>query len=226
MSEKEYITAEESKVPATENITGQALNKSSNRLLTWMSLNRHILLWAVWGLLIIYIVIGVILWRFGYLEPRTVGLSGVFLINLAGSATIFIPIPGIAAACGAASPGLHLNLIYVALLGAAGSTLGEGTSYLIGYALANSKRGENIRQNHKSYQRVKNLVEKRGGLTLFILSALPNPIFDVAGVVAGSLGYKLSSFFLLVGVGKLIKYTYTVFACQMGIIWIQRLLSV
>jgi hypothetical protein len=44
-------------------------------------------------------------------------------------------------------------------------------------------------------------------LTLFLLAAVPNPLFDVAGLTAGSVGYSPWRYWLAVMLGKSIVYT-------------------
>jgi len=44
-------------------------------------------------------------------------------------------------------------------------------------------------------------------VTLFMPSAVPNPLFDVAGITAGSLGYSPWRYWLAVALGKSLVYT-------------------
>ena len=44
-----------------------------------------------------------------------------------------------------------------------------------------------------------------GMLTLFVLSVIPNPLFEVAGLTAGSVRMKFWRFMLPVAVGKILR---------------------
>jgi membrane protein YqaA with SNARE-associated domain len=57
---------------------------------------------------------------------------------------------------------------------------------------------------------------------LFLLAAIPNPLFDVAGVAAGALRYPVWGFLVAVLVGKLVKFVAVVYACLHGVQWITR----
>ena len=48
-------------------------------------------------------------------------------------------------------------------------------------------------------------MQRRGFLTLFVLSAIPNPLFDLAGISAGVLHYPVARFLLACWLGKTIK---------------------
>jgi len=49
-------------------------------------------------------------------------------------------------------------------------------------------------------------MDRHGFLTLFLLSAIRNPLFDVAGLTAGSLKYSPVRYWLAVALGKSVVY--------------------
>ena len=102
----------------------------------------------------------------------------------------------------------------LALAGAVGSTIGELTGYLAGYG------SQGIVQKSRYYSRISNWVARRGGFALFVLAAVPNPLFDIGGIAAGSLGYPISRFLLWVGIGKLVKFLVFAYACRQSISWL------
>jgi membrane protein DedA with SNARE-associated domain len=51
-------------------------------------------------------------------------------------------------------------------------------------------------------------MERRGMWTMFILSAIPNPLVDIAGVAAGAVRMPLSHFYASVLPGKVLKNLY------------------
>lgn len=131
----------------------------------------------------------------------SLGLIGIFIINLIGSATMFVPsVSFISIGIGG-----HLyNPLLVALIGAIGSSLGELVGYLFGFS---SKKVINFDQKHKLLNGfMEFLFEKYGSMVIFIFSFIPNPIFDGIGIFAGLSGYPPRKFFILVFLGRVLRY--------------------
>lgn len=164
------------------------------------------------------VVGGTIAWATGWLDVRDAGYTGAFIVNLVGSAAVVVPVPGLFAVCAAATPEFGLNFLLLALAGAAGSTIGELSGYLAGYG------SQGVAQRSKYYQRIHDYVVKRGGFALFVFAAIPNPLFDIGGIAAGSLGYPVSRFLLWVGIGKFVKFLVFAYACRESISWIVDLI--
>jgi membrane protein DedA with SNARE-associated domain len=57
------------------------------------------------------------------------------------------------------------------------------------------------------YNRVRPWVEKYGGWAILVLSAIPNPFFDIAGIAAGIAKMPIHTFLIFSGIGQLIKMT-------------------
>ena len=199
------------------------LPKTLNPVLLWLGGRPRLIQILVWSLVAISVATGATLWLTGQLEPLEIGLGSLFIINLVGAATIFLPLPGILSVCAASAPALGLNLYWVVGVSALGSAIGEMTAYLAGYGLMQTKKGKDFRARYKSYDRVRTLMKKRGWAVLLLLAAIPNPVFDVAGIVAGSLSYRVFSFFGWVLLGKTLKYIATSAACFYAVDWLQRL---
>jgi membrane protein YqaA with SNARE-associated domain len=168
----------------------------------------------IWSVVIIAVVGGTVAWLADWLDVQDAGYWGAFVVNLVGSAAVVIPVPGLAAVCAGATSEFGLNFVLLALAGAAGSTIGEMTGYLAGYG------SQGVVQKARCYSRIRNWVVRRGGFALFILAVVPNPLFDIGGIAAGSLGYPISRFFLWVGLGKLIKFLIVAYACRQSISWL------
>lgn len=168
---------------------------------------------VIWSVVVVSIIGGTVAWLMGWLDVQDAGYPGVFLVNLVGSAAVVVPLPGIAAICVGTVPDLGLNFVLLGIAGAAGSTIGEVTGYLAGYG------SQGIVQKSRYYSRVRDWVDRRGGLTLFILAVVPNPLFDIGGFAAGSLGYPISRFFMWVGLGKTIKFVAVAYACPPVYSW-------
>ena len=139
------------------------------------------------------------------------GYPGVFLIVLISYATILVPVPGLAMVF--ALSGL-LHPLGVAIAAALGGTLGEMSGYLAGYS------GRAVIENWKRYEKITGWVKKYGGPAIMLLAALPNPFFDVVGVVAGALKMPVYKFFLWVLPGQMIKMLYIAYAGSLSIDWI------
>jgi membrane protein DedA with SNARE-associated domain len=172
---------------------------------------------VIWAIVLGAISSGLYLWVAGHLDVESTGYTGAFVVNLVGSGAIVVPVPGLAAVCGASSSGLGLNPFLLGLLGGLGATIGEITGYLAGFG------SQTLLSRYRLYARIHHWVQTRGGLALFILAVIPNPVFDIAGVAAGGLGYPLQKFLLYVGTGKIIRFIGFSYACRFGIDWITRI---
>lgn len=127
------------------------------------------------------------------------GYVAAFGITALANASVVVPIP---------YPGLIAllaqvmgNPLGVALAGAAGSTIGETTAFLVGRA------GRGVVEDTRFFRWLQRQLRTplRAFVILFLLSAPPNPFFDVAGLTAGSLGVPFSIFFVATFLGRIIK---------------------
>ena len=141
----------------------------------------------------------------------TFGYTGVFVANLASTATVFIPVPGLTAAGQALilTQGDVLNPVLVGLLGGAGMALGEVTAYAagaVGSEVAREGRLEAPRLVRPLVERVIRwidwLMDHYGFATLLVLSAVPNPAFELAGLTAGVVRMHFWRFMIAVLIGK------------------------
>ena len=142
------------------------------------------------------------------------GYAGVFLANLASTATLFIPVPGLTAAAQAliVSSAQILSPFWVGVVGGLGMAIGEVTAYVAGMATALIAREEEItapRRLQPLIDRVLRgvnwLMARYGMPTLFVLSAIPNPIFEVAGWTAGATRFSFLKFAASVTAGKITR---------------------
>jgi membrane protein YqaA with SNARE-associated domain len=129
----------------------------------------------------------------------SLGYLGVFLLTMTCSATLFLPVPAWGAITAA---GAFLHPLLLGLVAGAGAATGE----LTGYVAGRSGRLILSGTSKRIVGRVRQHMDRRGFLTLFLLSAIPNPLFDVAGLTAGSLGYSPWRYWLAVALGKSIVY--------------------
>ncbi len=125
------------------------------------------------------------------------GYLGLFLISIIGNATIILPVPTFLTAF--LGGGIY-NPVLVGVISAAGATIGELTGYLAGIG------GKAIVENQAMYDRFSRWMERYGLVALFVLAAIPNPFFDVAGIIAGMSHMRVSTYMLVVWAGKIVKF--------------------
>lgn len=136
------------------------------------------------------------------------GYAGILLIGFLGNATVLFPAPSMIATF---AGGALFNPLIVGLAAGVGEALGELTGYLAGYG------GRAVIENREMYERLERWMRRNGGATIFILSAIPNPFFDLAGIAAGALRFPLWRFLLHCWLGKTLKSLATAFAGVWGI---------
>jgi len=124
------------------------------------------------------------------------GYAGVFLIGLLGNATVILPVPSLAVVF---AGGGVLNPLIVGLVAGLGEPLGEMTGYMAGYG------GSAVVEDRERFKGVQQWMERRGFLTILVLAAIPNPLFDLAGISAGMLHYPVTKFLLACWIGKTTK---------------------
>ena len=126
------------------------------------------------------------------------GYPGIFLIALLANATVLLPAPGVAVIY---AMGAIFNPFGVGLAAGAGGAIGELSGYLAGFS------GQAVVERTDIYNRIKPWVDKYGGWAIMILSAIPNPFFDVAGIAAGMAKMPIQIFLIFTLIGQLIKMT-------------------
>lgn len=144
-------------------------------------------------------------------DLETLGLPGIFLANFLGTATVFVPVPGLTAAGQTliVVGSEKLNVVGVVIAGSAGMTLAESTAYLAGVVGRNAAEERDVQLKGR-FGRVMGkiagwidwLMARYGFMTLLILSAIPNPFFEFAGITAGAVRMNFWKFLIAVGIGK------------------------
>jgi membrane protein YqaA with SNARE-associated domain len=146
----------------------------------------------------IAVTVAGVLWRDRLGRFVAYGYPGIFLISLAGSATVIFPLPSLALVF---ALGRVLNPILVGLAAGLGETLGELTGYLAGYS------GQAVIENREIYDRLHDWMGQYGLAAIFFLSLFPNPFFDLVGIAAGALRFPVGYFLLSCWLGKTLKTT-------------------
>jgi membrane protein YqaA with SNARE-associated domain len=139
------------------------------------------------------ITLGLILLRDQIKHLPVIGYPAVFLISLIGNATIILPTPSMAVVLGVSGA---LNPVAVGVVAGLGSALGEMTGYLAGVG------GRVVVEDRDLYSRIEGWMHQRGLLVIFVLGLIPNPVFDVGGMIAGALKMPFWQFLLAAWAGK------------------------
>ncbi|MEL7591223.1 MAG: VTT domain-containing protein [Anaerolineaceae bacterium] len=129
-------------------------------------------------------------------ELEALGYPGIFLISLLSNATLVLPVPGVLFT---SAMGAVFSPYLVAIAAGTGATLGEITGYMTGFS------GQGVIENRQWYDRVTVWMKKYGGITILVLAFIPNPLFDIAGMVAGALRMPLWKYLVFSWIGKVGK---------------------
>jgi len=130
---------------------------------------------------------------------RHLGYMGAFIISLLSSATVIIPAPGWIVIV---AMGRMLDPIVLGIVAGVGAGIGELTGYMVGYGSREVIEGENA----KKFAQQKEWLQKSEVITIFVLAAIPNPLFDLAGIAAGALKMPWWKFLLACIAGKIVKF--------------------
>jgi membrane protein YqaA with SNARE-associated domain len=221
LSQSEHVDDEERLLEsAAEAVARRAqspLDRFVLRATGWFAAHTTIRLVVAATALVLALTPGIVLVLFPDLTDRLTGLSygGVFLTNLASTATFYFPVPGLTLAAQTiiATEGDNARFPWlVAIVGGLGMALGEVTAYYAGYLGAEIVRGREFsgpKRLRGVVERVLRgigwLMDRWGMATLFVLSAVPNPLFEIAGLTAGSVRMSFRRFLLAVTTGKLLR---------------------
>jgi len=166
------------------------------------------------GVLGVVLTIGVILAIVLYWEEiralKGYGYLGAFLIGVFGGATYIAPVPmtPIVFALGTVmkpSFAPYLGPLFVGAAAGLGETVGGLTIYMTGYGGGTVLSKREHGKIQAVYSRLMGWMERRGSLTLFILSAVLNPFFYPVALAAGALRFGIVRYFLICWGGKTIK---------------------
>lgn len=145
----------------------------------------------------ILITVLIFIFKSSFLGLQGYGLFGLFILSIIGNATVILPVPVILSAF---VGGAVFSPLLVALVISLGATIGELTGYFAGYG------AEDILKKDLKLQWVKKWMDKFGLWALFILAAVPNPFFDLGGIVAGANEVPINKYMIVVWLGKFIKF--------------------
>jgi membrane protein YqaA with SNARE-associated domain len=161
---------------------------------------RQLTLARIIGLLV---VVGISIFIFSIRDRASqlaiYGYPGIFILAFLAYATVFLPAPGVAVIF---TMGAVFNPVGVALAAGAGAALGELSGYLAGFS------GQAIVERANIYNQLTRWMKSNGPLTILLLSAFPNPFFDIVGVIAGALRVRLVVFLFWCWIGETLKMLF------------------
>jgi uncharacterized membrane protein YdjX (TVP38/TMEM64 family) len=144
-------------------------------------------------------------------------LPALFVVSVISSATLFLPVPGLAITT---LVGSLLNPLAVGIVAGIGQTLGEMTGYMAGYS------GQGLVNRTRVYERIEGWMRRKqfmSELVIFVLALIPNPFFDAAGMAAGALRFPVWKYLVAAGLGKVIKNILFAYGGALGLDWLSRL---
>jgi len=125
------------------------------------------------------------------------GYIGVFVITLVASGALVVPVPYLGVIIVA---GMFLNPILVALTAGVASALGELTGYYLG------KSGRAVLPRNRYVQGMERGMQRFGAPVIFVAAAVPNPFFDVAGILAGATKLPVWLYIVATFSGKTLRF--------------------
>jgi membrane protein YqaA with SNARE-associated domain len=126
------------------------------------------------------------------------GYIGVFVISVLCSATLFFPAPGWATVIAMST---ILNPVLLGIVAGVGSAIGELTGYVAGDGARDI-----LNKNIKESKKIEEIVKKYGAVGIFVLAFIPNPLFDVAGIIAGGLKIPWWKYLVACAAGRVLRY--------------------
>ena len=177
----------------------------------WLAQHQKILRVSPLFISAAFIATGLVLWTTGSFNIESIGYASIFFLSFIAAALIFLPVSALASVCVAVA--VDLNPFIVAVVAASAESIGELTGYMAGMG------GKSFFERKRFYLRFKNFFLRYAGLTIVLFSIIPNPLFDIIGVAAGSILYPVKRFLLLVFIGKTIKFTWVSLGCYYGATW-------
>jgi membrane protein YqaA with SNARE-associated domain len=162
---------------------------------------------VTWGLVIVLSVL-LLTGRLRLEAFASLGYLGIAVISLINGA---VPFPG-PSQLATFVAGSALSPIAVGVVAGTAGAIGKLAVYMMGRTgfealpMAVKERVETV--GSMPWVRVGST---RWVIALFLLAAIPNPIFESASILSGALRMSLPRYFLPVLLGKIVRHTFTAF---------------
>lgn len=202
--------------PSNVNGDGSFLDRKTRQVGDWIEAHPKGRWLVIIAILVVTLPPGIILVAFPGVSQRLQGFSfaGVFLVNFLANFPV-VPIPGLSPlgqaviltqAARSATPWL------VGVAGGLGMGLGETSVYYTGIAGERAAQGKRLPGppwfRHAATwtgRLIAHLMQRWGTATIFVLSAVPNPIFEVAGLTAGTTRMGFRRYIIPAVLGKIVR---------------------
>jgi uncharacterized membrane protein YdjX (TVP38/TMEM64 family) len=200
----------------SEEKTVYEVNKPIKEVVANKKTSKWVYALGIFGIVItILMAVAIIIYKDEVRDLQNYGYFGAFFISLLGGATVIVPVPMLAIvfALGGVMPYPWLVAIFAAL----GEVVGAMTIYATGRGAGHAISQSKHTRVQKYYDKLLNLIRKRGTITLLIVTSIVNPFFYPAAFAAGALKFGLKKYIPIVLVGKLIKSFTVVYAGYFGL---------
>lgn len=163
---------------------------------TWQRWRRPIVIGVI--LLILNVVAYLLLTPNRVERLGTFGYVSSFVVATVSNATVVIPIPYLPIVVRLSQA---FNVWGIITAAAVGSAVGESVAFFVG------RSGQHAVADTRFYRWMQRQMHPlwRAALVLFGLAAPLNPVFDVAGLLAGAMGVPFWLFFLAVSLGRMVR---------------------
>lgn len=149
----------------------------------------------------ILLSIGFFQYRDFFKNALSLGLIGLFTVNFVSSAGFFVSAPAFVTII---AGGNLYPPILVAFVAAIGACLGDMLGFVFGHS--GRKLTKKKLDRHKIVRFLEKHFHRHGGLIIFILAVIPNPLFDAIGILAGVVNYPALKFFVIMLIGRFLRY--------------------
>jgi membrane protein YqaA with SNARE-associated domain len=126
------------------------------------------------------------------------GYIGAFIVSFLAGVTVLVPVPSVFIVF---TLGAVLNPVFMGIVAGAGEAVGSMVVYVIG--IGNARAFHAL--DHGVMARFRVWIKTRGALSIFLMSAIFNPLFFPFTAVAGMMHFGWWRFFLLCLAGKVLK---------------------
>ena len=126
------------------------------------------------------------------------GYLGDFIISFLAGVTVLVPVPSVFVVF---TLGAVLNPILVGLIAGAGETLGSMVVYMTGLSSARAFHA----LDHRVMEKFREWIKTRGAFSVFVMSAIFNPLFYPFTAIAGMMHFGWWRFLILCLAGKALK---------------------
>ena len=219
MSKQETPTQEECKTPDDIPEPDETTRKKSAR--------RAYILSAIGVIITVMMFVAIIYFNDQINEMKEWGYIGAFIISILGGSTIIVPVPGLAVMVALASA--MKDTWHVALIGfsgVAGEMIGAVLIYMTGHgagkAISSNKHGA----VQRTYDKMLNIIRRRGGWALFAVAAIINPFYYPAAFACGALRMEIKKYLIISLLGKIIKVMSVVYIGYFGLKGILRAIGI